>query len=53
MGIFAIVEVVDKETGKVTGKMISNTITVDTIHQDYMHEDGFLYISLKTENVFG
>lgn len=53
----AIMSLIEKErddtTGKISTIIVPSTETVGDIAERYKHSDGFLYISVCCENVFG
>lgn len=48
VGLFCIVE-----DSKRNGLMVKPTDIIKDLHNKYKHEDGFLYISIRFESVFG
>lgn len=54
IGLMSLVEKErDAETGKVGVFQVPTNMTIGKIAEKYIHKDGFLYINISTESVFG
>ena len=53
----ALMSLIECERDKVSGQFKSFQVpfskTIGELALDYLHDDGFLYINVMTENVFG
>lgn len=54
MGLMSLIEYDrNKETGKIRSVQVPSSKTMGELARDYLHDDGFLYINITIENVFG
>jgi hypothetical protein len=53
----ALMSLIEKErnpdTGKISVVQVPTNQTVGEIAENYLHSDGFMYINICTESVFG
>lgn len=43
----------DEQTGNIECAQVPTNMTIGEIAEKYLHKDGFMYINICTENVFG
>lgn len=56
IGLMSLVEkvkVVDNDKPKIDCFQVSSSSTIRDLADKYIHDDGFLYVNVTTENVFG
>lgn len=54
LGLMSLIELErDEETGRVNCIQIPSSQTIGALAESFLHRDGFMYISITTESVFG